>query len=128
MFSIAVAKCWVCPAAFSRTWELKNHLAASPHSRLCVVFVWCTDEEKVFRKMVDLKQHVMQLHTEVVDDVPTDVFEEGNGIWMALHPKDYNQIVGATPKESSAAVQAGSVKCGIRSIFSVKMKDMPEAL
>lgn len=106
MFSKAVAKCWVCPAEFARRRELKNHLAAAPHSRLRVVCVWCTDEEKVFRRMVDLKQHVMQLHPKVVDDVPTDFFGEGNGFWMALHPKDYNQIVGATPKESSAAVQA----------------------
>ncbi|KAK3581220.1 hypothetical protein CHS0354_024763 [Potamilus streckersoni] len=106
MFSKAVAKCWVCPAEFARRWELKNHLAAAPHSRLRVVCVWCTDEEEVFRRMVDLKQHVMQLHPKVVDDVHTDFFGKGNGFWMALHPKDYNQIVGATPMESSAAVQA----------------------
>ncbi|KAK3606662.1 hypothetical protein CHS0354_021185 [Potamilus streckersoni] len=106
MFSKAVAKCWVCPAEFARRRKLKNHLAAAPHLRLRVVCVWCTDEEKVFRRMVDLKQHVMQLHPKVVDDAPTDFFGEGNGFWMALHPNDYNQIVGATPKESSAAVQA----------------------
>ncbi|KAL3889767.1 hypothetical protein ACJMK2_002095 [Sinanodonta woodiana] len=106
MFSKAVSKCWVCPAEFARRRELKNHLAAAPHSRLCVVCVFCTDEEKVFRRMVDLKQHVVQSHPKVIDDVLLDFFGEGNGFWMALHPKDYNQIVGASSRESSAAVQA----------------------
>ncbi|KAL3854546.1 hypothetical protein ACJMK2_013816 [Sinanodonta woodiana] len=107
MFSKAVSKCWVCPAEFARRREFKNHLAASPpHSRLSVVCVFCTDEEKVFCRMLDLKQHVVQSHPKVIDDVPLDFFLEGNGFWMALHPKDYNQIVGVSSRESSAAVQA----------------------
>jgi len=79
MFSKAVSKCWVCPAEFARRRELKNHLAAAPHSRLRVVCIFCTDEVKVFRRMVDLKQHVVQSHPKVIDDVPLDFFGEGNG-------------------------------------------------
>ncbi|KAK3594976.1 hypothetical protein CHS0354_019899 [Potamilus streckersoni] len=41
--------------------------------------------------------------------VPSDFLGEGNGFWIAFHPKHYNQHVGATTKESSVAVQARSI-------------------
>ncbi|KAL3875673.1 hypothetical protein ACJMK2_033602 [Sinanodonta woodiana] len=85
MFSKAVSKCWVCQAEFTKRWELKNHLVAASHSRLRVVCIFCKDEEKVFRRMVDLKQHVVQSHPEVIDDVP---------------------IVGASSRVSSAGILA----------------------
>ncbi|KAK3596484.1 hypothetical protein CHS0354_032692 [Potamilus streckersoni] len=103
---IAVAKCWMYPVEYARRRELKNHFGAAPHSRLRDILVSGTDEEKAFRRLVNLKQHVMQLHTKVADDAPSNFFGERDGFSMALHPKDYSQIVHGTPLDSRVAVQA----------------------
>ncbi|KAL3871658.1 hypothetical protein ACJMK2_039642 [Sinanodonta woodiana] len=67
---------------------MKNHLAAPPPiSRLRVVCIFCTDKRKGVSQDSGLEA-------------------AWNEFWMALHPKDYSQIVGAASKESSAAVQA----------------------
>ncbi|CAC5422630.1 unnamed protein product [Mytilus coruscus] len=62
-------KCWLCPMTFRTRRQLKNHLAAAPHKRLSVVCVWCP-EEKSYRRIVDLKEHIMANHRSKIEIMP----------------------------------------------------------
>ncbi|KAK3579976.1 hypothetical protein CHS0354_000853 [Potamilus streckersoni] len=90
MFFKTVSKCCVRPPEFARRRELKNYLAADTNSRLRVVCVWCTDEEEVFSRMLDLKQDVKQGRyiLKLLMIYLWSSLERGMVSRMTLHPRD----------------------------------------
>ncbi|XP_071151379.1 uncharacterized protein [Mytilus edulis] len=99
------AKCWLCPMTFRTRRQLKNHLAAAPHKRLSVICVWCP-EEKSYRRMVDLKEHVMAHHRSKIELMPYSFLSENNGFWMANSPETYAKVILPSNENSQEAMKA----------------------
>ncbi|CAG2256942.1 unnamed protein product [Mytilus edulis] len=99
------AKCWLCPMTFRTRRQLKNHLAAAPHKRLSVICVWCP-EEKSYRRMVDLKEHVMAHHRSKIELMPYSFLSENNGFWMANYPETYAKVILPSNENSQEAMKA----------------------
>ncbi|CAG2236996.1 unnamed protein product [Mytilus edulis] len=99
------AKCWLCPMTFRTRRQLKNHLAAAPHKRLSVICVWCP-EEKSYRRMVDLKEHVMAHHRSKIELMPYSFLSENNGFWMANYPETYAKVILPPNENSQEAMKA----------------------
>ena len=85
--------------------QLKNHLAAAPHKRLSVICVWCP-EEKSYRRMVDLKEHVMAHHRSKIELMPYSFLSENNGFWMANYPETYAKVILPSNENSQEAMKA----------------------
>ena len=98
-------ECSVCHKVFRNRRELKNHLAASPHRMLTVLCVWCM-VEKVFRRMVDLKEHILEHHRSRLELMPRNFLTENNGFWMAFNPEIYKTVISPSPAESTEAKKA----------------------
>lgn len=98
-------KCWLCPLVFRTRRQLKNHLAATPYKRLSVVCVWC-EEETSFRRMVDLKDHVMAKHRSKIELMPNSFMTENNGFWMANYPEAYARVISPSNENSVQAMKA----------------------
>ncbi|CAG2256847.1 unnamed protein product [Mytilus edulis] len=98
-------KCWLCPMTFRTRRQLKNHLAAAPHKRLSVICVWCP-EEKSYRRMVDLKEHVMANHRSKIELMPYSFLSENNGFWMANYPETYAKVILPSNENSQEAMKA----------------------
>ena len=98
-------KCWLCPLTFKTRRQLKNHLAAAPHKRLSVICVWCP-EEKTYRRMVDLKEHIMTNHRSKIELMPNSFLTENNGFWMANYPETYAKVITPSNENSVEAMKA----------------------
>ncbi|CAC5410327.1 unnamed protein product [Mytilus coruscus] len=98
-------KCWLCPMTFRTRRQLKNHLAAAPHKRLSVVCVWCP-EEKSYRRMVDLKEHIMANHRSKIEIMPYSFLSENNGFWMSNYPETYAKVISPSNENSQEAMKA----------------------
>ncbi|CAG2204370.1 unnamed protein product [Mytilus edulis] len=98
-------KCWLCPMTFRTRRQLKNHLAAAPHKRLSVVCVWCP-EEKSYRRMVDLKEHMMANHRSKIEFMPYSFLSKNNGFWMSNYPETYAKVILPFNENSQEATKA----------------------
>ena len=108
--SIVVPKysCWLCPdrPSFEKNRQLKTHMMASPHSCLRVICPWCTDEEKSFRGVADLKPHCSKHHAKKLEELSTNFLSEANGFWLCTNPRDYIKLITPTSWDSKPAVRA----------------------
>ena len=98
-------KCGLCEMTFKNRRQLKNHLAAAPHKRLSLICVWCNDE-KSYRRMVDLKEHVLASHRSRFEIMPSNFLTENNGFWMANYPETYAQVIQPSNENSVEAMKA----------------------
>ena len=108
--SIVVPKysCWLCPdrPSFEKNRQLKTHMMASPHSCLRVICPWCTDEEKSFRRVADLKPHCSKHHAKKLEELSTNFLSEANGFWLCTNPRDYIKLITPTSWDSKLTVRA----------------------
>ncbi|CAC5426212.1 unnamed protein product [Mytilus coruscus] len=95
-------KSWLCLMTFRTRRQLKNHLAAAPHKRLSVICVWCP-KKKTYRRMVDLKEHVMANHRSKIELMPYSFLSENNGFWMSNYPETYAKFQGPSSKRPQNA-------------------------
>ncbi|CAC5415764.1 unnamed protein product [Mytilus coruscus] len=98
-------KCWFCPLSFKTRRQLKNHLASAPHKRLSLICVWCP-EEKSYRRMVDLKEHITANHRSKIELLPYSFLSENNGFWMANYLETYAKVVAPSNENSQEAMKA----------------------
>lgn len=97
------SKCWLCPEVLGTNKSLKAHVAVR-HSRLAVVCPGCTYEEKVFKRVADLKFHYQKCHPD--GDLKDEAFTESNGFWLCLHPEDYMRVIKPSRRSEEVARQA----------------------
>ena len=96
--------CWHCNTSFLAQKELKNHLA-TVHGSLTVIGPFCLSEEKLFKRVYDLKSHVRNRHQGKTEGMPPELFSENNGYWGSVKPLEYSRLIKPTPRDSKAAVQ-----------------------
>lgn len=94
--------CTVCGQKERVKAELKRHLL-SQHDRLRLVCVWCRGKELYYRKAVDLKQHVKDVHRQVYRDAPAECFGEPGCFYLAKYPSDYRRVIKPVAYSSEAA-------------------------
>ena len=96
--------CWHCNTRFLAQKELKNHLG-TVHGSLTVICPFCFSEEKLFKRVSDLKSHVRNCHLGKTEGMPAELFSENNGYWGSVKPLQYSRLIKPTPRDSKAAVQ-----------------------
>ena len=84
--------------------ELKNHTAAV-HGSLTFICPFCLSEEKLFKRVADLKSHVRNCHLGKTEGMPAELFSENNGYWGSVKPLKYSRLIKPTARDSKAAVQ-----------------------
>ena len=62
--------------------------------------------ERSFRRVTELKVHVLDTHGEIAKqlDSVSDFFSEGNGYWLAVAPEHYRKVVKPNAHRSALAV------------------------
>jgi hypothetical protein len=67
--------------------------------------VWY-QEETSFKRMVDLKDHVMARHRSKIELMPNSFLTENNGLWMANYPEVYARVISPSNGNSVQAMKA----------------------
>ena len=106
------SKCWICPEKLETTKSLKAHIAIQ-HYRLSVTCPDCHGQERIFKRVSDLKCHYMKAHPH--GSLPDEAFTERNGFWMALYPEDYIRVIQPTARSDEVARKT---KAAITSMLS----------
>ena len=70
------------------------------HGRLKVICAWCDGKERVFRKAVDLKDHIKTAHKTILREPPPDSFGEPGCFWLSKFPQDYKRLVKPLTRDS----------------------------
>ena len=111
------AVCWKCDKSFPKAKDRKNHMATKEHGCFRVLCPFCTKQTFLRRSSPELKEHCETKHAKVIKSLANDFFSEANGFWLAIHPRDYIQLVPQptqSEKEDDAATQAMTL---IRKLF-----------
>ena len=106
------SKCWIYPEKLEATKSLKAHIAIQ-HYRLSVTCPDCHGQERIFKRVSDLKCHYMKAHPH--GSLPDEAFTERNGFWMALYPEDYIRVIQPTARSDEVAQKT---KAAIMSMLS----------
>ena len=103
-------QCWKCDERFPTPRERKNHLSSGRHNVLQIICPFYDEEEKVLKRSnPELKDHMKRYHKQELRDLKVadkDFFSEANGYWLAVHPRDYGQLVHPTLYTSDPAKAA----------------------
>ena len=83
----------------------KETIKEPPSSSPTQTVVWC-QEETSFRRMVDLKDHVMARHGSKIELMPNSFLTENNGFWMANYPEVYARVISPSNENSVQAMKA----------------------
>ena len=67
---------------------------AIQHYRLSVTCPDCHGQERIFKRVSDLKCHYLKAHPH--GSLPDDAFTERNGFWIVLYPEDYLRVIQPT--------------------------------
>ena len=102
------SKCWICPEKLEITKSLKAHIAIQ-HYQLSVTCPNCNGQERIFKRISDLKCHYMKGNPH--GPLPVKAFTVRNGFWMALYPEDYIRVIQPTAR-------SGRKKAAIMSMLS----------
>ena len=105
-------KCWICPEKLETTKSLKAHIAIQ-HYQLLVTCPNYHGQERIFKRISDLKCHYMKAH--IHGPLPVKAFTERNGFWMALYPEDYIRVIQPTARSDEVALKT---KAAIMSMLS----------
>lgn len=93
----------MCPELLESKKSLKAHIAVR-HSRLAVICPGCHFEEKIFKRVADLKFHYVKCHPD--GDLLEEAFTERNGFWMSLYSEDYLKVIQPTKRSDELARKA----------------------
>jgi uncharacterized C2H2 Zn-finger protein len=75
------------------------------HGTMKVLCPWCP-EERIYKRVSDLKAHARQAHLHQVGKYPPEMISEPNSIWLSFDPEGYRKLVKGRSWGSTAATHA----------------------
>ena len=96
--------CGLCSQKFNGKKEIRNHMMAE-HGGMKVICPWCP-EERVYKRVPDLKAHAKQAHPHQLSKYPAEFILESNCIWFSLDPVAYRKVAEGSSWASTTATQA----------------------
>ncbi|XP_053398666.1 uncharacterized protein LOC128556870 [Mercenaria mercenaria] len=96
--------CWICKAVFQTRKQLKQH-AGKEHSILSVICPMCCHKEVHFKRVSDLKVHFLKSHPSESKELDDDAFNESNGFYLSVFPKEYSKLVQKADRLSPSVVR-----------------------